>query len=511
MDRTPVSRRQPMSPAEVAAPLLGGAGARFARTDRRGSVAIAWVLMGLLGLSVLVGLLLQVPCQTGGHELPRAGFRLCQSPVALAMGSDALPDAAGRVTSGLAGFAPLTYWFVILMSSLGATAGEAMGFLLVVNTAAFAAMGLGVLALARAMGFGAPHPRAVSLSWAAVAFVSPVIVFSIGQSLDPVGVALAVWACVLLRGTRSTPTMLSAGAMLAAAAFTGPLGIIVLVGVLIGASRDRGNAILVLAGFALASGLLTLADGRLPSRLSVWMADAVDRGSIVSVVLAQEWGDESTFVTGLLVVWTLGVVAITAMAASRMMLAPTAADEVADSDSGEGTSGDASSPAATRLDLLRRMETADDVVHLRQTVLTITALLALSVVVAPGSSTSMSLWLLPFAALSIRVLPVVGLWFLAELGFAIAVPLADVTALDESAGLDPMWMGLLTLLRFFALTLVMAFALDELFRAGRRRVVRRQEAMHAASGEPEHDHAAADQESTTGQERADAQESSGTA
>lgn len=484
MDRTPVSRRQPVSPAEVAAPLLGGAGARFARTDRRGSASIAWVLMGLLGLSVLVGLLLQVPCQTGGYELPRAGFRLCQSPVALAMGSDALPDAAGRVTSGLAGFAPLTYWFVILMSSLGATAGEAMGFLLVLNTAAFAAMGLGVLALARAMGFGAPRSRAVSLSWVMVACVSPVIVFSIGQSLDPVGVALAVWACVLLSGARTTPTLLAAGAMLAVAAFTGPLGLIVLVGVLIGASRDRGNAILVLAGFALASGLLTLADGRLPSRLSVWMADAVDRGSIASVVLAQGWGDEPTFVTGLLVVWTLGVVAITAMAASRMMLAPTAAAEVADTDADNATAEDLSSSTSSRLDLLRRLEKTDDVAHLQQTVLTITALLALSVVVAPGSSTSMSLWLLPFAALSVRLLPVMGLWFLTELGFAIAVPLADVTALDESAGLDSTWMGMLTLLRFFALTLIMAFALDELFRAGRKRVARRQEAARAMELNP---------------------------
>ena len=472
MDRTSVTRGRPASPAQVAAPLLGGAGTRFARADRRSAAGIAWVLMGLLGLSVLVGLLLQVPCQTGGYELPRSGFRLCQSPVALAMSSETLPDSPGRVTSGLAGFAPLTYWFVILMSSLGATAGEAMGFLLVLNTAAFAALGLGVLALARAMGFGAPHPRAVSLSWVAVAFVSPVIVFSIGQSLDPVGVALAVWACVLLSGVRSMPTLLSAGAMLAVAAFVSPLALVVLVGVLVGASRDRGNAILVLAGFALAAGLLTLADGRLPSRLSVWMADAVDRGSIVSVVLAQEWGDESTFATGLLVVWTLGVVAITAMAASRMMLAPTTA-EVAD--------GPADGSASERLALLRRLEEADDIAHLRQTVLTVTALLALSVVLAPGSSTAMSLWLLPFAALSVRLLPVMGLWFLAELGFAIAVPLADVAALDASTGLDPTWMGLLTLLRFFALTLLMAFALEELFRTGRKRLARRQAATRAES------------------------------
>ncbi|GAA4509881.1 hypothetical protein GCM10023159_11630 [Brevibacterium yomogidense] len=467
-----------MSPADVASPLRGGEGARFARPDRRTFASIGWVLMGLLGVSVVIGVLLQVPCQTGGYELPRAGFRMCQSPVALAMTGDTLPDSAGRITSGLSGFAPLTYWFVVLMSGMGATAAEAMGLLLVLNTLAFAAMGTGVIALARAIGFGSPRPRAVSLSWVAVALVSPVVVFSIGQSLDPVGVALAVWACVLLSGDRSTAALLSAGGMLATAAFAGPLALIVLVGVLIGAARDRGHAVLVLAGFALTTGVLTLADGRLPSRLTVWLDDAVDRGSIASVVLTQNWGDEPTFATGLLVVWTLGIVAIAAMATSTMMLKPTVAEAV-DQDAVSGGSADPSS-SESPVAVLRRLERADGVAHLRQMVLTIAALLALSVVLAPSSSTSMSLWLLPFAALAVRQLPVMGLWFFAELGFAIAVPLTDVAELDSSIGLAPTWMGLLTLLRFFSLTLVMAFALDELFRTGRRRAARREKTLHDA-------------------------------
>lgn len=477
MERTSESRPRPVSPADVASPLLGGEGARFARPDRRTFASIGWVLMGLLGVSVVIGVLLQVPCQTGGYELPRAGFRMCQSPVALAMTGDTLPDSAGRITSGLSGFAPLTYWFVVLMSGMGATAGEAMGLLLVLNTLAFAAMGTGVIALARAIGFGSPRPRAVSMSWVAVAFVSPVVVFTIGHSLDPVGVALAVWACVLLSGDRSTASLLTAGGMLAVAAFAGPLALIVLVGVLIGAARDRGNAVLVLAGFALTTGVLTLADGRLPSRLTVWLDDAVDRGSIASVVLTQDWGDEPTFATGLLVVWTLGVVAIAAMATSTMMLKPTVAEAV-DQDAAHGASATPSSE--DRVAVLRRLERADDIAHQRQMVLTIAALLALSVVLAPSSSTSMSLWLLPFAALAVRQLPVMGLWFFAELGFAIAVPLADVAAVDSSIGLAPTWMGLLTLLRFFSGTLVMAFALDELFRTGRRRAARREKTLHDA-------------------------------
>lgn len=486
MERTSESRPRPVSPAQVAAPLLGGEGLRFARPDRRTYASVGWVLMGLLGMSVVIGLLLQVPCQTGGYELPRAGFRICQSPVALAMTGESLPDSAGRITTGMSGFAPLTYWFVVLMSAMGATAPEAMGILLVLNTVAFAAMGAGVIALARMIGFGSPRTRAVSLSWVAVAFVSPVIVFSIGQSLDPVGVALAVWACVLLSGGRSAGALLSVGGMLAVAAFAGPLALVVLVGVLIGAARDRGNAVLVLAGFALTSGVLTLADGRLPSRLTVWLDDAVDRGSIASVVLTQDWGDESTFATGLLVVWTLGVVAIAAMAASTMMIRPTAAEAV-DQDSAHGTAVTPSS-SEERIAVLRRLEKADDVAHMRQMVLAIAALLALSVALAPSSSTSMSLWLLPFAALAVRQLPVIGLWFFAELGFAIAVPLADVAAIDTSIGLAPTWMGLLTLLRFFSLTLIMAFAIDELFRAGRRRVARRRKTMEDVGEDARPDH-----------------------
>jgi hypothetical protein len=105
-------------------------------------------------------------------------------------------------------------------------------------------------------------------------------------------------------------------------------------------------------------------------------------------------------------------------------------------------------------------------------VLALTAMLGVSVLLAPGSSTTMSLWLLPFAALVVRRLPVLGLWFVAELAFAIAVPLSDVTALDSSIGLSDLWMGLIVLLRFFALALVVAFAVDGLLRSGRTRTER---------------------------------------
>ena len=447
-----------VTPAQLAAPLLGGTGERFARPDRRAALTTGWVLMGLLGVTILIGLLLQAPCLNGGYDLPRAGFRMCQSPVALAMTGESLPEASGRIASGLSGFAPLTYWFVVLLSGVGASAAEAMGILLVINTLALAALGAGVIALARALGFDRPGPRSPGLSWVAVAFVSPVIVFSIGQSLDPVGVALAVWACALLAGDRTTGSLLAVGVLLAAAVFASPLGLIVLVGVLVTAARDRGQLVLVLAGSAITFGLLTLADGRLTSRLTVWLNDPVDRGSIASVLLAQGWGDERTLATGLLVVWTMGAVALAAVAASAMLSTPTA-EAVLDSED----------QVTDRIALLRRLERADERAHMRQMVLALTALLGASVVLAPGSSTSMSLWLLPFAALAVRRLPVMGLWFVAELGFAIAVPLADVAAIDSSLGLDSPWVGLLTLLRFFALAVVVAVALDGLLRSGRKR------------------------------------------
>ena len=446
------------TPAQVAAPRLGGPGQRFARPDRRAALTTGWVLMGLLGVTILIGLLLQAPCLNGGYDLPRAGFRMCQSPVALAMTGESLPEASGRIASGLSGFAPLTYWFVVFLSGVGASAAEAMGILLVINTLALAALGAGVIALARALGFDRPGPRSPGLSWVAVAFVSPVIVFSIGQSLDPVGVALAVWACALLAGDRTTGSLLAVGALLAAAVFASPLGLIVFVGVLVTAARDRGQLVLVLAGSAITFGLLTLADGRLTSRLTVWLNDPVDRGSIASVLLAQGWGDERTLATGLLVVWTMGTVALAAVAASAMLSTPTAEAVLGSDDQ-----------VTDRIALLRRLERGDERVHMRQMVLALTALLGAAVVLAPGSSTTMSLWLLPFAALAVRRLPVMGLWFVAELGFAIAVPLADVAAIDSSLGLDSPWVGLLTLLRFFALAVVVAVALDGLLRSGRKR------------------------------------------
>ena len=66
------------TPAQVAAPRLGGPGRLFARPDRRAALTTGWVLMGLLGVTILIGLLLQAPCLNGGYDLPRAGFRMCQ-------------------------------------------------------------------------------------------------------------------------------------------------------------------------------------------------------------------------------------------------------------------------------------------------------------------------------------------------------------------------------------------------------------------------------------------------
>lgn len=459
-----------VTPAQLAAPLLGGPGRRFARNDRGADLLIGWVLLGLLGASVLIGLLLQIPCQTGGYELPHASFRMCQSPVALAMTGDALPDSTGRITSGLSGFAPLTYWFVVLMMTLGTTAQEAMGFLLVINTAAFAVMGTGVVRLARALETGNPTGRTAGLSWAALACVSPVIVFSLGQSLDPVGVALAVWACALLTGDRSTSALVAVGVLLAGASFASPLGLLVLVGVLITALRDRGNALLIAGGFALVAGLLVLADGRMLARLSMWTADAVDRGSLawlIGIVSAED-------TIGVLIVWVLATIVVAALAASSMIVAPYMA---VDPDC------DPSVTAEERRALLRRLEHRDTIAHLRQMMLAITALLALAVLLAPGSSTTLSLWLVPFAGLAVRRLPVMLLWAGAELAFAIAVPLSDVSALDSSIGLDPMWMGMITVVRAGAVALLFVLACDDLNSAGRRRVVRR--AMPAAAVRPD--------------------------
>ncbi|WP_029089716.1 hypothetical protein [Brevibacterium album] len=484
-------QRRPSAPARLAAPLLGTEGAaRFARPDARVLVAGSWMVLAVLGLSVAVGILLQAPCMSGGYELPRASFRMCSSPVALSLLGETAPDAPGAITSGLPGFSLLTYWFTVAASGLlGAAPAEGMAILLVLNTAAFAAMGTGMLVLARKLGLGGRGP-----AWAAVGFLSPVIVFGIGASLEPVGVACAVWACVLLLGGRTTGSLLGAGSLLAVAAAAGPLGLVVLLGVLLGASRDRAQAALVLAGFALLTGLMLLADGRLPGRLAVWFSDAVDRGSLASIALVRGWSDEAALTTGLLVVWGFGLVALAALFVSRSMHRPvrTAPEAASPGAAPTGRAGSEASPAGATvfgaggasgaapaaassspapsspvsfdLATLREMEASDERIHLRRTALTLTAMLSFSVIVAPGSSTSLSLWLVPFAALMVPHLWVHAVWFFAELGFAIAAHLSEAAALDAQTGLADSWAAVFTLLRFLALALITAYALDDLVR-----------------------------------------------
>ena len=170
------------SPADIAAPLLGGRG-KFLGAPGRGYLRFqAMASLVLLGCVGLAGILRQVPCIAAGWDMPHASYRMCASPIANGLLGAGWPEAPGRTGSAL--ISPAADWFAAGAGSVFSP-GESMAILLVLNFAAFLLAGM---ALLRLLG---------DRSWFAVFALSPVVFFSIGQSLDPVGLALVLWACLL--------------------------------------------------------------------------------------------------------------------------------------------------------------------------------------------------------------------------------------------------------------------------------------------------------------------------
>ncbi|GAA4282543.1 hypothetical protein GCM10022261_00740 [Brevibacterium daeguense] len=406
------------TPESLARPMLGGPmGSHLASATARTRAWSAGAMMGLLGLSSLLGVLLQAPCLHRGWELPFASYRMCASPLANVMMGTSFPSAPGRASGDIVGFAPVTAWVVELGRLLGTgdhrqDTAFLMVFVMLFNVLAFAAAGIALMLLAR------------DRSWLPVAFLSPVVIFSVGQSLDPVGVALALWALVLLR--RDTPggySPLAAGMLLALAAFINPLAAVVLLAaVVVGLSEGRGRELVVVGGaWAIIAGILLVADGRLFGRLQYWWQNAIDRGSIASLLSFEPGLNSAVVVLVSVLVWVLStltvVIVLMVMAADGRRL---------------------SLPAVA------------------------TVLIGLSLVLMPAAPTVNALWLVPFAVPAVHHLGVQIAWGLSEAGLAMAVSLSDVTALEASNGLAPMWLAAFTLLRVFAIAAVIFCAVERL-------------------------------------------------
>ena len=406
------------SPADIAAPLLGGRG-KFLGAPGRGylrfQAAASLVLLGCVGLA---GILRQVPCIAAGWEMPHASYRMCASPIANGLLGAGWPEAPGRTGSAL--ISPAADSFTAGAGSVFSP-GESMAILLVLNFAAFLLAGM---ALLRLLG---------DRSWFAVFALSPVVFFSIGQSLDPVGLALALWALVLAgegpaakvpgaevpSGSAGRPlsALVLVAVMFAVAALISPLAVVVLLGWGIAAAR-RGStqSVLTVVGlFMVVLGALVVVDGRIAGRVHMWLTDGIDRGSLFSLAAYRAEGS------------ALNVAALIVFFAAVAVVAV--------------------------LLFLRAGATAGP--------LPITAvLLVAALLTAPRAGVGEALWLVPLAAAAVHSLVLHFLWMLSEAALFIAVNLADADAIDPGKGLAPGWLFVFTTLRWMALAglLVWVFA-----------------------------------------------------
>lgn len=415
------------SPADIAAPLLGGRG-KFLGAPGRGYLRFqAMASLVLLGCVGLAGILRQVPCIAAGWDIPHASYRMCASPIANGLLGADWPEAPGRTGSAL--ISPAADWFA---AGAGAVLSPAvsMAILLVLNFAAFLLAGM---ALLRLLG---------DRSWFAVFALSPVVFFSIGQSLDPVGLALALWALVLAGegpaaevpgaevpaakvpgGSAGKPlsTLVLVAVMFAVAALISPLALVVLLGWCIAAVR-RGStqSVLTVVGlFMVVLGALVVVDGRIAGRVHMWLTNGIDRGSLFSLAAYQAEGSALNVSAVIVFFGTVAVVAVLLYLRAGAAVGP----------------------------------------------LPITAvLLVAALLTAPRAGVGEALWLVPFAAAAVHSLVLHFFWMLSEAALFVAVNLADADAIDPGKGLAPGWLFVFTTLRWMALAglLVWVFAAEAL-------------------------------------------------
>ncbi|WP_193071032.1 hypothetical protein [Brevibacterium sp. FME37] len=431
------------SSTRIAEPLLGGpvgihlasAGARF----RRGQ---AYIFAGILGLTTFLALALQGPCMSSGYEQPSASARMCAGSLSAAFLGQVNPEEAlGRSHGGMAGLAVLDSRFVQLLKLVTDDVTVFMAIVLLINVIAFAALGVALLVLAR------------QRAWLVAAFASPVILFTLGSTLDPVALALSVWAMVIFVGSSpltSRPWL--SGVLLGLAAFINPLALLVLLALSLAGPRPAGRLCpqdprMMLATATITSAIILVLDGSAIERIVHWMGDAVDGGSFASILVMARLGTAEVWAP----VWIIGSAGvIAAIAISLYMVRRTGLD-----------------PAVAAC-----------------------LLIGGCLLLAPGMMPWNSLWILPFFALTVRRWWVLIIWALAETAFAIAIHLGDVNAYESGKGLEPTFVALVTLLRLLALVAVVICAGENLYRRRIRGRLRRIEPPRRAIGDVDGDQAA---------------------
>src|SRR5699024_877782 len=270
----------------IAEPLLGGpVGIHLAAAGARFRNGQAYVLAAVLGFTTFLALALQAPCLNSGYAQPSASARMCAGPLSTAFVGHVNPDVLGRAHGGTASLAPLEGRLVDLLHLVTDDVSVFMVVVLLLNTAGVAGIGAGLLVLAR------------QRAWLVAVFASPLILFTLGSTLDPFALALAVWAMVLFVGSPPVrPRSWLAGVLLGIATFINPLVLLVLLALtLAGPHPVRGltsrSPRMMLAAATIASALLLAIDMTAIDRIIHWYSDAVDGGSFASILLMAELGD----------------------------------------------------------------------------------------------------------------------------------------------------------------------------------------------------------------------------
>ncbi|WP_426936908.1 hypothetical protein ACQE2J_00910 [Brevibacterium sp. LE-L] len=400
----------------IAEPLLGGpVGIHLGVAGRRFRSAQAYAFAAVLGVTTFLALALQGPCLNSGYEQPAASARMCAGPLSTAFAGDVNPEVLGRSHGGAGALAPLEARLVDLLHLVTNDVSLFMVVVLLLNTAGIAALGAGLLVLAR------------ERAWLIAVFASPLILFTLGSTLDPLALALSIWAMVLFTGSPPLPPRgWPAGVLLGIAAFINPLALLVLLALAVaGPHPARGlqprDPRMMLAAAMITSALLLVIDRTAVDRVIHWYSDAVDGGSFASILLMADLGDTALWAP----LWII--------ASGGVILA-----------------------VATALHMVRRTGLDPAV--------SACLLIGGCLLLAPGLMPWDSLWLLPFVALSIRRWWVLIVWTLAEAVFAVGIRLGDVSGYELDEGLDPAFVALFALLRLLALVLVVIMAGENLYR-----------------------------------------------
>jgi len=377
--------------------------------DRRYSITNAVTLLALLFLNVIAGVFKQAPCFGNGYELPGAVFRVCQSPLATALGAPGIPNT--DATKQLIAASVFTDYFV---RAFGSDGGATIAMMLVVGVNAVAWIVTGCL-LFRVFAV-------VGRQWLVFVFASPMIALTLGQSFDPVGITFIVGAWFLLLERRGespvngAPVM--AGIAVVVAILVQPFALFVgaaLVSWLLWAGR-KSDA-MSLAGVAtILLGLLVMLDAALTERIRQAFSTAVTWGSVGSLVGSRI--DHSVLVVLSLVAWVVAV--------------------------------------ALTVVLLRKDRAGRPSFALLVSVLVGWALLLL-----PSSPTSLALWALPFFALIVPQVWAHLAWNLAEVALLIAVNLNVAFHMEKATGLSDAWLAFLTIVRLGLVGLMVSYVCSE--------------------------------------------------